>query len=48
MMHFMDTTGALTSRRHAGCEEATVTVDKIEFRYPVKVGEVVAITSKLI
>lgn len=48
MMHFMDIAGALTCRRHSGCEVATVTVDKIEFRYPVKVGEVVTITSKLI
>lgn len=48
MMHYMDITGALTCRKHAGCEVATVTVDKIEFKYPVKVGEVVTITSKLI
>lgn len=48
MMHFMDIAGALTCRRHSGCEVATVTVDKIEFKYPVKVGEVVTITSKLI
>lgn len=48
MMHFMDIAGALTCRRHSGCEVATVIVDKIEFRYPVKVGEVVTITSKLI
>lgn len=48
MMHFMDIAGALSCRRHSGCEVATVTVDKIEFRYPVKVGEVVTVTSKLI
>lgn len=48
LMHFMDITGALTCRKHSGYEVATVAVDKIEFRYPVKVGEVVTITSKLI
>lgn len=48
MMRFMDIAGALTCRRHSGREVATVTVDKIEFRYPVKVGEVVTVTSKLI
>lgn len=48
MMHFMDIAGALTCRRHAGSEVATVTVDKIEFKYPVKIGEIVTITSKLI
>lgn len=48
MMHFMDIAGALTCRKHSGFEVATVAVDKIEFRYPVKVGEVITITSKLI
>ena len=48
MMHFMDIAGALACRKHAGCEVATVAVDKIEFRYPVKVGEFITITAKLI
>jgi len=48
MMHFMDIAGALTCRRHSGYEVATVSVDKIEFKDSVKVGEVVTITSKLI
>ncbi len=48
MMHFMDIAGALTCRRHSGCEVATVRVDSIEFQYPVKVGEIVTITSKLV
>lgn len=48
LMHFMDIAGALTCRRHSGCEVATVAVDKLEFKHPVKVGEVITITSKLI
>lgn len=48
MMHFMDIAGALTCRKHSRCEVATVAVDKIEFRHPVRVGEVITITSKLI
>lgn len=48
MMHFMDITGALTCRKHSGCEVATVAVDKIDFRYPVRVGEVITLTSKMI
>lgn len=48
MMHWMDITGALTCRRHSGREVATVTVDKIDFNEPVKVGEVVTITSKMV
>ncbi|MFT9055076.1 MAG: acyl-CoA thioesterase [Ethanoligenens sp.] len=48
LMHYMDIAGALTCRRHSGHEVATVTVDKIEFRYPIHVGEVVTVTSKLV
>lgn len=48
LMHFMDIAGALTCRRHSGCEVATVAVDKLEFKHPVRVGDVITITSKLI
>ena len=48
LMHYMDIAGALTCRRHSGHEVATVTVDRIEFRYPIHVGEVVTVTSKLV
>lgn len=48
LMHYMDIAGALTCRRHSGYEVATITVDKIEFHYPIRVGEVVTVTSKLI
>lgn len=48
LMHFMDIAGALTCRRHSGYEVATVAVDKLEFKHPIKVGEVITITSKLI
>lgn len=48
MMKFMDIVGALTCRKHAGCEVATVSVEKIEFKYPVRVGEVVTIKAKLV
>jgi acyl-CoA hydrolase len=48
MMHFMDIAGALACRRHAGHEVVTVTVERIEFRYPVRVGEVITLTAKLV
>ena len=48
LMHLMDIAGALTCRRHSGTEVATVAVDKLEFKHPVKVGEIITVTSKMI
>ncbi len=48
LMHLMDIAGALTCRRHSGKEVATVAVDSIEFRRPVKLGEIVTIHSRMI
>ena len=48
MMHLMDIAGALTCKRHCGSEVATVAVDRIEFRHPVKLGEIITITSRMI
>jgi acyl-CoA hydrolase len=47
LMHLMDIAGALTCRRHSGTEVATVAVDKLEFKYPVKVGEIITVSSKM-
>lgn len=47
-MHLMDIAGALTCKRHCGKEVATVAVDCIEFRHPVKLGEIITITSRMI
>ena len=48
LMHLMDIAGALTCRRHSGWEVATVAVDSIEFRHPVRLGEIVTIHSRMI
>lgn len=48
LMHFMDIAGALTCKRHCGCEVATVAVEKIEFHHPVRLGQIITITSKMI
>lgn len=48
LMHLMDIAGALTCRRHAGSEVATITVEKIAFKEPVHVGEVITVTSRMI
>lgn len=48
LMHLMDIAGALTCRRHAGTEVATVSVEGIEFKHPVHVGEIITVTSRMI
>jgi acyl-CoA hydrolase len=48
LMHLMDIAGALTCRKHSRCEVATIAVDRIEFKHPVHVGELITITSKMI
>ncbi|HEX3027413.1 MAG TPA: acyl-CoA thioesterase [Clostridia bacterium] len=48
LMHFLDIAGALTCRRHSRGEVATVAVDSIEFKHPVRLGELITITSKMI
>jgi acyl-CoA hydrolase len=48
LMHLMDIAGALTCRRHASMEVATVAVDKLIFKIPVKVGEIITVTSKMV
>ena len=48
LMHLMDVAGALSCRRHCRREVATVAVDSIEFKHPVRLGELITITSKLI
>jgi acyl-CoA hydrolase len=48
LMHLMDISGALSCRKHARSEVATIAVDSIEFKHPVRLGELITITSKLI
>lgn len=48
LMHLMDIAGALTCRRHAGTEVATVSVEGIAFKQPVHVGEIITVTSRMI
>ncbi|MDR3551495.1 MAG: hotdog domain-containing protein [Clostridia bacterium] len=48
LMHLMDIAGALTCKRHTGCEVVTVAVDGIEFKQPVKVGQIITVSSRMI
>ena len=48
MMHWMDIAGALCCMRHSNRQVATVAVDELKFRHPVKQGEMVSVEAKLI
>lgn len=45
LLHWIDIAGALTATRHAGGIVATLTMDTVEFRYPVKMGCIVTLVS---
>ncbi len=48
MMHRMDIAGAMACMRHAGTQVATLAVDAIEFKHPVRLGEMMRIEAKLV
>lgn len=48
MMHWMDIAGAMAASRHANTVVATVAVDSLDFRHPVRKGEIVILKAKLI
>ena len=45
LMHFIDIAGALAATRHTTGTVATVSVDMIEFKIPVKIGNIVELRS---
>lgn len=48
MMHWMDIAGAMAATRHSNKTVVTVRVDCIEFKHPVRMGEIVILKAKLI
>ena len=48
MMHWMDVAGALCCMRHCNMHVATIAVEALEFRHPVRQGEMVCLKAKLI
>ncbi len=48
LMHRMDIAGALACMRHSGAQVTTVAVDAIEFKHPVRLGEMVSVEAKLV
>lgn len=47
MMHWMDLAGAMAASRHSNKAVATISVDNIDFRHPIRMGELVNIKAKL-
>ncbi len=47
LMHWIDIAAALTASKHAGHIVATVSIDSLDFKYPVKMGEMVKLISTL-
>lgn len=48
LMHWMDIAGALCCMRHSNTQVATVAVETLTFKHPVRQGEMVSIEAKLI
>ncbi len=48
LMHRMDIAGALACMRHSNEQVATVAADALEFKHPVRLGEMVSVEAKLV
>lgn len=47
LMHWMDVAGAMASSRHSGSIVATAALDSLDFRHPIKQGDLVILKAKL-
>lgn len=48
LMHWIDIAAALTASKHSGCVVATVSMDSLDFKHPIKLGEMVKLVSTLV
>lgn len=48
LMHWIDIAGALAATRHANKTVATVSVDSLLFKHPVRMGEMVILNAKVV
>ena len=48
LMHWIDIVGALVASRHSNKTVATVYMDNLDFRHPVRMGELVMLDAKLV
>jgi Acyl-CoA hydrolase len=47
LMHWVDIVGAIAAQRHSNRIVVTAAIDSVEFRHPVKMGELVTLKSKV-
>lgn len=47
MMHWMDIASAMAATRHSNKAVATIAMDSLDFRHPVRMGEIVILKAKL-
>ncbi|MGH9481906.1 MAG: acyl-CoA thioesterase [Terriglobales bacterium] len=47
VMHLVDLCGAIAASRHAGAITVTAAVDHMDFRYPIRVGELVVLRASV-
>lgn len=48
LMHWIDIVAALTASKHSNKIVATVSMDSLDFKHPVKLGEMVKLRAKLV
>ena len=47
VMHFIDIAGALAAHRHSNSHVVTASVDYLDFRFPISVGEFIVLKSSV-
>jgi len=47
VMHLIDIAGAISAQRHSRSQVVTVAVDNLDFLYPIRVGEHVALRAQM-
>lgn len=47
LMHWIDIAGALTASRHSNCVVATAALDSLDFRHPVRVGQMIRLKARI-
>ena len=47
VMHLIDVAGAIAALRHSRSQVVTVAVDNLDFRYPIRVGELVVLRAHM-
>lgn len=48
LMHWIDIAAALTASKHSGHVVATVSMDSLDFKHPIRLGEMVKLVSTLV